>query len=125
MEQQQNISMSIMLDNRHNTTDMSIPKITPAIWIPSNKINKCYNCKNIFSLWLRKHHCRVSGRIFCGTCSNHWGQIPSLVNTTSPLTRSFSLYSIVTKDKRMCIECKKKTDFIVISLFFTRRYPPT
>ena len=112
MEQPKNISMSIMLDNRNNTTEMSIPKITPAIWIPSNKINRCYNCKGEFGLWLRKHHCRVCGRIFCSQCSNNWGRIPSLVNITSSPKKSFSLYPIISQDKRMCAECKKKTDFI-------------
>ena len=51
MTSPKNISMSIMLDNRHKTNEMSIPKITPAIWIPSNKILKCYDCKDFFSLW--------------------------------------------------------------------------
>ena len=84
MERKSRLSMSIMLDNRKGGNEMSIPKISPAIWIPSKNITKCYKCREEFRLWIRKHHCRVCGRIFCAYCSNNWGHIPSLVNMTSP-----------------------------------------
>ena len=60
------LSMSIMLDNREKTdNEMLIPKISPAIWIPSKKITTCYECKEIFGWLNRKHHCRYCGYIFC------------------------------------------------------------
>ena len=106
------LSMSIMFENRKVTNEISIPKTSPAIWIPSKNINKCYKCKEDFSLWRRKHHCRVCGRIFCSSCADEWGIIPSLVNITSPPSKGFSLYSYVYEEKRMCHQCKNKTDFI-------------
>jgi len=107
-----NLSMSIMFENRKITTEISIPKTTPSIWIPSKNIQNCYKCKGEFSLWKRKHHCRVCGRIFCSICADSWGIIPSLVNITSPPNKGFSLYSYIYAEKRMCKECKVNTDFI-------------
>ena len=115
MERKSRLSMSIMLDNRKSGTEMSIPKISPAIWIPSKNITKCHKCGEEFRLWIRKHHCRVCGRIFCAYCSNNWGHIPSLVNMTSPPEKgSFSILSYLSnrREKRMCMECKNKIDFI-------------
>ena len=114
MERNSRLSMSIMLDNRKKSTEMSIPKISPAIWIPSKNITKCYMCKEEFGLWLRKHHCRVCGRIFCAYCSNNWENIPSLVNVTTPPAKgNFSIMAFFTgTKKRMCLECKNKIDFI-------------
>ena len=110
-----NMSMSIMLDNRNTVTEMSIPKISPAIWIPSKNITKCFRCAQEFGMFVRKHHCRVCGRIFCSYCSNNWGKIPSLVNVTTPPEGGFSLLSYLnttSDEKRMCETCKNKTDFI-------------
>ena len=107
------LSMSIMLDNREKTdNEMLIPKISPAIWIPSKKITTCYECKEIFGWLNRKHHCRICGRVFCGNCANNWGKVPSLVNITTPPNTSYSVYSLMSDEYRMCNMCKRKTDFI-------------
>ena len=66
---ERNMSMSIMLDNKKNISDISIPKTTPIMWIPSENVTNCYNCGINFSLLNRKHHCRMCGRIFCNNCS--------------------------------------------------------
>lgn len=107
-----NLSMSIMVQNRKISNEISIPKTSPSIWIPSQNVSKCYKCKEDFGLWRRKHHCRVCGRIFCANCADKWGVIPSLVDLKSPVDKGFSLYSYIYNEKRMCIECKHKIDFI-------------
>lgn len=38
-------------------------------WIDDTSINVCYECNKEFGFFLRKHHCRCCGRIFCDTCS--------------------------------------------------------
>ena len=39
------------------------------LWIPDEDAQNCYNCGNkFFSLFNRKHHCRVCGNIFCKSC---------------------------------------------------------
>ena len=111
------LSMSMMVENRKISNEISIPKTSPSIWIPSKNVQNCYKCKELFGMWRRKHHCRVCGRIFCGNCADRWGIIPSLVNLTSPVNKSFSLYSYIYTEKRMCLECKDKIDFINESLY--------
>ena len=106
------LSMSMMVENRKISNEISIPKSSPSIWIPSKNVQNCYKCKEQFCIWRRKHHCRVCGRIFCGNCADRWGVIPSLVNLTSPVGKSFSLYSYIYTEKRMCLDCKDKIDFI-------------
>ena len=32
--------------------------------MPNNKINKCFHCASDFTIFNRKHHCRICGRIF-------------------------------------------------------------
>ena len=112
------MSMSIMFEKRKKENEMSIPKTTPSIWIPSKNVNNCFKCKKKFTIWNRKHHCRVCGRVFCYACADSWGIIPSLVNITSPPHKSFSLYSYFYSEKRMCKECKNKTDFIKDSQYY-------
>ena len=106
------LSMSMMVENRKISNEISIPKTSPSIWIPSKNVQNCYKCKELFGMWRRKHHCRVCGRIFCGNCADRWGIIPSLVNLTSPINKSFSFYSYIYTEKRMCLECKDRIDFI-------------
>ena len=50
------------------------------MWIPDEKAQTCYNCRKEFSaIFLRKHHCRICGNVFCKECSSknvegkYWG----------------------------------------------------
>jgi len=50
------------------------------MWVPDEKAMMCYNCQKLFStLFLRKHHCRICGNVFCKECSSknvegrYWG----------------------------------------------------
>lgn len=50
------------------------------MWIPDEKAQTCFNCRKDFSaIFLRKHHCRICGNVFCKDCSNktvdgkYWG----------------------------------------------------
>lgn len=38
------------------------------VWQPDSESSNCASCKKSFSLFTRKHHCRVCGHIFCSTC---------------------------------------------------------
>jgi hypothetical protein len=40
-------------------------------WVDDSKCKACYECDAPFSVLVRRHHCRVCGRVFCGNCSNH------------------------------------------------------
>ena len=41
----------------------------PEFWIDERTCKSCYECDVMFSLFVRKHHCRMCGRVFCGACS--------------------------------------------------------
>ena len=41
------------------------------IWKNDGDIICCHNCKNMFGLFNRRHHCRICGNIFCNNCSNN------------------------------------------------------
>ncbi|XP_023225563.1 FYVE and coiled-coil domain-containing protein 1-like [Centruroides sculpturatus] len=41
-------------------------------WMEDAETNTCLGCKVTFSLIVRKHHCRLCGRIFCHNCANNW-----------------------------------------------------
>ena len=43
----------------------------PEFWIDERNCRVCYDCDQGFTLFVRKHHCRVCGRVFCNRCSSH------------------------------------------------------
>ncbi|XP_047231431.1 FYVE and coiled-coil domain-containing protein 1 [Girardinichthys multiradiatus] len=41
-------------------------------WLVDKEATHCLDCKSQFTWWLRRHHCRLCGRIFCYYCSNNF-----------------------------------------------------
>lgn len=39
-------------------------------WQPNHLVSVCNSCRKNFSIFVRKHHCRKCGKIFCEKC---WG----------------------------------------------------
>ncbi|XP_065066579.1 early endosome antigen 1-like [Rhopilema esculentum] len=44
-------------------------------WEDDNLAKNCKTCDKLFSLTVRKHHCRHCGGIFCNECSNNYTQV--------------------------------------------------
>ncbi|PWA21033.1 hypothetical protein CCH79_00007224, partial [Gambusia affinis] len=40
-------------------------------WLVDKEATHCLGCNDQFTWWVRRHHCRVCGRIFCYNCSNN------------------------------------------------------
>ncbi|KNA25952.1 hypothetical protein SOVF_001970 [Spinacia oleracea] len=38
-------------------------------WMPDHSCRVCYDCDAQFTVFNRRHHCRICGRIFCGKCT--------------------------------------------------------
>ncbi|RLN10855.1 hypothetical protein BBJ28_00024041, partial [Nothophytophthora sp. Chile5] len=45
-------------------------------WVQDDAVFACFKCHAVFSLLVRKHHCRACGRIFCSACSSQRVVIP-------------------------------------------------
>ncbi len=68
-------------DKNQNRTNEQVPIANDkTMWIPDEKAQTCYNCRKEFSaFFLRKHHCRICGNVFCKECSSktvegkYWG----------------------------------------------------
>ncbi|KAK6118735.1 hypothetical protein DH2020_047540 [Rehmannia glutinosa] len=68
-------------------------------WMPDESCRVCYECDSQFTLFNRRHHCRLCGRIFCAKCTSNW--IP-----TEPSEPKASLEE---RDKiRVCNYCFKQ-----------------
>lgn len=61
--------------------------------MPDKLCHECSECGIRFTLFVRRHHCRVCGRIYCHSCSNH--TIPG--NLFRPN---------MTGNIRVCLACK-------------------
>ena len=103
MDNYEDMSMSMMLEKRTKIMDVSIPKISPSIWIPTIILLIAMDVVLSFTMFNHKHHCRICGRIFCNSCTSYRGRISSLVNITTPPNKQFSLSSLLEKEdeKRM------------------------
>jgi hypothetical protein len=67
--------------------DLDEPK-----WIADDTTTTCQYCKQAFSFFNRRHHCRRCGGIFCGSCSNNF-----------PLPRMGFIDPV-----RVCVNCVPK-----------------
>ncbi|XP_024401237.1 1-phosphatidylinositol-3-phosphate 5-kinase FAB1A isoform X2 [Physcomitrium patens] len=38
-------------------------------WMPDRSCRMCYECDSQFTIFNRRHHCRICGRVFCGKCT--------------------------------------------------------
>lgn len=79
------------------------------VWVNDNTVTMCYNCRNLFSILNRKHHCRNCGNIFCSNCSNYFTVIPDNV-TKKPKpgdkwNLSFYIPALKSETERVCETC--------------------
>lgn len=70
-------------------------KRTGVTWVNDSEVSTCQNCQRAFTMYRRKHHCRMCGRIFCEACTSDKRIIPSSGHT---------------RPQRCCAECAKSID---------------
>jgi hypothetical protein len=64
--------------------------------------DKCHRCRVAFSTFMRKHHCRACGQVFCGQCSAKSSTLPK--------------YGIE-KEVRVCDTCYDQVNKLVYLLY--------
>ncbi|XP_055827740.1 1-phosphatidylinositol-3-phosphate 5-kinase FAB1B-like isoform X2 [Solanum dulcamara] len=45
-------------------------------WMPDQSCRVCYECDSLFTLFNRRHHCRLCGRVFCAKCTSNSIPVP-------------------------------------------------
>ncbi|EGF79391.1 hypothetical protein BATDEDRAFT_25704 [Batrachochytrium dendrobatidis JAM81] len=65
---------SIPSPHQRSWSNLSLPfknSIDQAVvaWVPDDSSSQCYICGSQFGLVNRRHHCRLCGRLVCGSCS--------------------------------------------------------
>lgn len=48
------------------------------VWVPDAMADKCMSCNNVFTMWRRKHHCRLCGNVVCHPCSSKVSVAPQM-----------------------------------------------
>ncbi|KAI0523274.1 hypothetical protein KFK09_005669 [Dendrobium nobile] len=46
-------------------------------WMPDDSCRVCYECDSQFTVFNRRHHCRLCGRIFCAKCTSNFVPVNS------------------------------------------------
>ncbi|XP_021750291.1 1-phosphatidylinositol-3-phosphate 5-kinase FAB1B-like isoform X1 [Chenopodium quinoa] len=45
--------------------------VSRVFWMPDQSCRVCYECDSQFTVFNRRHHCRLCGRVFCAKCTAH------------------------------------------------------
>ena len=62
------VSLSPYADNVIVLHVKDRPNGTPPVWTPNSDVVDCARCKRKFWLFLRRHHCRQCGTVYCDEC---------------------------------------------------------
>jgi len=79
--------------------EYAVPQINRLKWVPDEEGKECLKCNAEFTDSIRRHHCRVCGRIYCDNCS-------PFVGLACGISMSQSHRGVDSSDQfRMCEEC--------------------
>jgi len=93
-----NLSQSILLNKYEN------------IWQLDSSNDVCSNCKSYFNLFIRRHHCRSCGKIYCSYClSKNNILIPKYIE----LPKNIPIYININNPTIVCILCYNKIKSLI------------
>lgn len=81
--------------------------VHPPEWVPYSAQKSCMACSKKFSLLVRRHHCRLCGRICCGPCSKYKRRLPF---TASTLKNAAKARNQMVKVCSTCITVREVND---------------
>ncbi len=71
--------------------------------------SNCNNCNVLFTILLRKHHCRLCGRIFCYDCCSNWIKIPEYMELPKNIVHYdiniMKILGMSGQEERVCEKC--------------------
>ena len=74
------------------------------VWVKNEDRNNCMECQSSFN-WLRtRHHCRMCGDVYCGTCSDQVRMLPAYLSIDGPINNPDR------HEMRVCIKCSMQFD---------------
>jgi len=80
-------------------------------WVDDGNAPICGGCGATFRLFLRRHHCRLCGNIFCSSCSDNWDVIPECIThipSTNGIKGDINRHAKV----RLCNKCDEKITLV-------------
>ncbi|KAE8214914.1 hypothetical protein CF327_g1742 [Tilletia walkeri] len=77
--------------------------LTPQ-WESDSVVSDCRGCSRRFTFFLRKHHCRRCGRIFCDACSSHRAHLSPQELVVDPAIPEMFLHEAASA-ARICNSC--------------------
>jgi len=81
-------------------------------WVDDDSVTKCYNCNTLFGFFVRKHHCRLCGRVYCHSCSNYYVKITPDIIQKLP-DKNIDIKKIIWNNHdevRTCSSCHTQTN---------------
>ena len=70
-------AVSALLSPRREARPPLLEHYQAPVWVPDSFSVRCARCVEPFTLWRRKHHCRLCGQVFCAACSAAHVLLPS------------------------------------------------
>lgn len=111
-ENRDQVSYSMVVDRVRPPKERTFDKVQQrriSKWVDDTNVTRCYNCRNEFGWYLRKHHCRMCGHIFCWKCSDNWKRLPDYVDDIPTPTGYWKAFK--RKDPvRICFACNQKLE---------------
>ncbi|TYZ60882.1 hypothetical protein PybrP1_001454 [[Pythium] brassicae (nom. inval.)] len=81
--------------------------VHPPEWVPNTAHKACMACARKFGLLVRRHHCRLCGRVCCGPCSRYKRKLPF---TDSRLKSAAKARNQLVKVCSTCITVREASD---------------
>ncbi|CAG8633476.1 24232_t:CDS:10 [Racocetra persica] len=83
-----NVDKPILTERKYSYKKCVVDNYHAPIWVPDSEADRCMNCSEVFTLFLRKHHCRACGKVVCHACSTRNFIIPGSSEREDKIVRA-------------------------------------